>query len=89
MTILTEYVKKRFICLTRLEQVVYFYIENSQDFPLFIPDICKDLRIARSTFTPILKNLLKYDLVDVIEYPNFKEIYRKGYLDIQINLEVD
>lgn len=71
--------------LTGLEIAVLFYINSSTEFPLTIIQICNSLSIRRSVFSKLLNSLVTLDLVDVIEYPTHKEIFKKGYLEVELN----
>lgn len=71
-----SYLKK----LTPVQKSVYLYIESQSDFPLTIKNIVKSLNLTRQSVSLSIKKLNDYDLIDVIDYGYYKEIFRKGYL---------
>ena len=63
-----------------IQKTLYFYIENSTDFPITIKKISQELGVSRQSVSAGIQLLLEYDLIDVIEYKTHKEIFKKGYL---------
>jgi len=66
--------------LTPIQKSVYLFIEQSETFPLTIRSLSSQLNLTRQSVSVAIKELLFYDLIDVIESNTHKEIFRKGYL---------
>ena len=66
--------------LTPVQKSLYLYIESIDDFPLSIKMLSSELNLTRQSVSLAIKDLVFYDLIDVIDCGTHKEIFKKDYL---------